>query len=390
MLVRSLALFFLFAPLLSAADDRVAVVQTLLVPMRAAPLAKARGATPTLTNVKHQLRDWIEFRLAGMQWKDGRWTPNLAVLQEQLNDELSRAGLFCEEAGCAQTPLGYLDRVVLEIQSGFLVVRTSIGIQVCGTDDSAYIYERAEDHWRRIWQSEQNDYGEKTYVPQRLVEIKISPTDWRPQADPTEHLIVTIGVFPWCTSVWQPVYYRVWQTRSTFLAPLLLLDGSGLADIAAPIHARADQKGVFIEYQIIADDANRVPEFHHYVVKNGKLHRTDPVALTPHDFVSFWLRAAWSEVSEWTARTGRTNLEAWRQRYKGTSSEFTFPSRHCGGHPDLWQVATDPGLDPDVHYFLIRARPPFRFTMVAASDRPWPDCTEDDPAIDSASEFFDQ
>src|SRR5580658_1847666 len=177
MLVRSLALFFLFAPLLSAADDRVAAVQTLLVPMRAAPLAKARGATPALTNVKHQLREWIEFRLAGMQWKDGRWTPNPAVLQEQLNDELSRAGLFCEEASCGQNLLGYLGRVVIDIQSGFLVVRTSIRVQICGTDDSAYIYEWTDNHWRRIWQSEQNDYEEKRYLPQRLVEIKISPTD---------------------------------------------------------------------------------------------------------------------------------------------------------------------------------------------------------------------
>jgi hypothetical protein len=53
-------------------------------------------------------------------------------------------------------------------------------------------------------------------------------------------------------------------------------------------------------------------------------------------------------------------------------------------------VAAHPGIDPEpaVHYFLVRARLPFRFTMVAASDRPWPDCTEDDPTIDKTPDLF--
>jgi hypothetical protein len=382
-----LALSLLFASVLAGEEDRLATIHALLVPMRTAPIADARGATPALTNVKHQLREWIEFHLSALQRKDSRWTPNPLVLQEQLNDELNQADLLCpQNATCGENPLGYLDRVVLEIQSGLLVVRTSIGVQTCGTDDSAYVYESTDDRWRQIWQSEQNNYIEKSYFPERLVDVKISPTDWRPESDHTEHLIVTIGVFPWCSSVWQPVYYRVWQTKSTYSDPRLLLDDSELADIAAPIHARANQKDVFIEFQIVADDAMRVSEFKHYVLVNGKLHRTDPVALTPKEFVSFWLRHPWNEVSEWTAETGRVSMKAWRQRYKGTNSEFTSPTRHCTFHPDLWQVATGPDNDPPsaVHYFLIRGRPPFRFTMVAASDRPWPGCTEGDPAIDNS------
>jgi len=197
-------------------------------------------------------------------------------------------------------------------------------------------------------------------------------------------------VLPWCTSVWQPVYYRVWQTKSTYSEPLLLLDGREQADIEEPIHARASQKDVFVEFQIVADDAMRWSELQHYVLENGKLHRTGPVALTPQEFVSFWLRHPWNEVSEWTAQTGRDSMKTWQQRYKGTNSEFTSPTRHCTLHPDIWQVATDPGSDPRlaVHYFLIRARLPFRFTMVAVSDHPWPDCTENDAAIDNAPDLF--
>ncbi|HEV2687853.1 MAG TPA: hypothetical protein VGV35_04840 [Bryobacteraceae bacterium] len=380
----------LFASVLGGADDRLAAIHALLVPTRTAPIADARGATPALTKVKHQLRDWIESRIVALQWKDAGWTVNPTVLQEQLNDELSHAGLVCpQDATCWPNPLGYLNRVVLEVQSGFLAVRTSIGVQTCGADDSAYIYESTDDGWRRIWQSEQNNYEEKTYFPQRLVDVKISPTDWHRKSDRTEHLIVTTGAFPWCTSVWQPVYYRVWQTKSTYPVPRLLLDEREQADIADPIHARANRNDVFIEFQVIADDAERMSELKHYVLENGKLHRTDPVALTPQEFVSFWLRHPWNDVSGWTAQAGRAKLKAWHQRYNSTNSEFTPPTRHCTLHPDLWQVATDPGIDlQPAHYFLIRARPPFRFTMVAASDRPWPDCTEDDPAIDIAPDLF--
>src|SRR5450631_389078 len=106
-----LALLLLFASLLRAAEDRLAAIHGLLVPMRTAPIADARGATPALTNVKHQLRDWIESHLSALQWKGARWTPNPSVLQEQLNDELSQADLFClQNATCGENPLGYLDR----------------------------------------------------------------------------------------------------------------------------------------------------------------------------------------------------------------------------------------------------------------------------------------
>jgi len=358
--------------------------------MRITPIGDAsRGARPALTDVKHQLRDWIESHF------DVLLSKSPTVLQEQLNDELDRSGLFFpKNAIDGQNPLGYLDPIVLETQPGFVIVRTSVGLQVCGTDDSAYIYEWTHDnHLHRIWQSEQNDYEEKKYFPQRLIVVKISPTDWLPGADRSEHLIVTTGVSPWCSSVWQPVYYRVWQTKSTYSEPLLLLAGSEQIDIAYPIHARANKNDILIEYDVIASDAMRVPELRHYVLEHGKLRRTDPVALTPQAFVSFWLRDPWDEVSAWTAPTARVTLKAFRQRYEGTDSEFTPPSRRCTAHPNLWQVATgELGMDLRLkaHYFLIRALPPFRFRMVAESDHPWLDCTEDDPAIDNPPDLFDK
>src|ERR1700740_1805148 len=92
-----LVFLLLFASVLHGADDRLTAIHALLVPMRTAPIADARGATPALTGVKHQLRDWIESHLFAVQWKNARWTPNPSVLQDQLNDELSQADLFCPQ-----------------------------------------------------------------------------------------------------------------------------------------------------------------------------------------------------------------------------------------------------------------------------------------------------
>src|ERR1700682_3214791 len=104
--VRPLALLLLSLPLMAAdaEDPRLGAIRALLLPMRTSQLdAKARGATPTLTMVKHQLRDWIESRLS-VQWDGTRWNPDPVVLQEQLNDELSRAELVCGSAPKAACP----------------------------------------------------------------------------------------------------------------------------------------------------------------------------------------------------------------------------------------------------------------------------------------------
>lgn len=132
----------LFISALDAADDPLTAIHAFLVPMRTAPVTEARGATPALTEVKHRLRDWVESRLAGLQWKDGRWTLDPTVFQEQLNQEVDRAGLLCgQNESCVQNPLGYLGRIEFRMESDLLVVRTCVGVQICGTDDSAYIYE---------------------------------------------------------------------------------------------------------------------------------------------------------------------------------------------------------------------------------------------------------
>ncbi len=134
----------------------------------------------------------------------------------------------------------------------------------CGYDESAYAYEQNGSQWRKFWQSEQDDYREGKYSPQTLRAVRI---------------------------VWTPKGGN---------EPVLLLSGSQMAYINAPIQGSVTPDGVLFEY----------------VIKKGKLERADPVALGPQDFTAFWLRHPWPESSRWTAVSSRSQLQQWRKQHQ--------------------------------------------------------------------------
>lgn len=395
--MRLLTLLILSAPLaMSAQDTPLESIRMLLEPMRrAVPALSARGATPAMTQVKHLLRDWIESRFAELVWNGTEWRPNPAVFQEQLNDELSHAGLFCGARSKVPCPewsgLGFLDPITVERTNGALVVRTSVGIQECGVDQSAYAYEYddAQKQWRRFWQTEQDDYSKGKYLPERLERVVISAPGYLPGQDRSAHLILTLGTEPWCSSVWHPVYYRVWQSRSSLPEPKLLLDGKEVADIANPIHGAASYSDVLFEYMVIGSQAERDPEVRHYVVEQDKLVRRDPIATSPRNFVAAWLGAPWPESSQWTEAASRSKLEQWRRQNKTDPTVMEAQTQHCKQRPDLWQVKTFDEIPGSSNvYFLVRWRPAYHFTMVSASRVPDTDCQEEDAAAENPLPLF--
>jgi len=159
-----------------------------------------------------------------------------------------------------------------------------------------YAYEWSGDRWRRFWQTEQDDYAEKKYFPQRFEEVLISPTDDRPEGDKSVHLILTLGVEPWCSSNWHDIYMRVWRTKAGVAEPKLLLDERAWGDVAARIDGTVSESHVLAEYSVGLSPGFTRRLVRHYVVDGDKISRVDPVALGPRDFV---------DATGWRVRAGR-------------------------------------------------------------------------------------
>ena len=132
----------------------------------------------------------------------------------------------------------------------------------------------------------------------------------------------------------------------------------------------------------------------HYRINGEKVKRIDPLALSPRDFVEESMTSDWKEVALWSEDQARVAMRAIHQKQAKKYAEFVYPTMHCPSTPDLWQVGLDfnPHFNtppsPETIYFLVRWRPPFRFSMVNVSNHPWPGCTEKDPSADEDRTLF--
>jgi hypothetical protein len=392
----SIATAVWMAAVASAQDAQLTGLRATLETLHsqaAAATVETRGATPELTVAKHQLRDWIEVQLGSL--KD--FTEERAF-ENQINESLKAAGFMA--AGDDQNLLGSLGEVGLSTESGLLIVTTAVGI-LCQYDESAYGYKRVNDRWQRVFESEQNDYSPKKYAPQSIVSAYVWQAFRRGQEDePT--FVMTLGNEWGCASAWHPVYYRVW--RIDMSGSRLLIDDSEFAWLRAEsflvgsIHQDTmfedSPIDVLVEFTRSSIDGgvhNREAA-RHYLISRDEVRRVDPVALSPRDFVDEWLTRPWSESATWSAPA----LQQWYRRFHEADfvpGEFVSPTMHCQT-PDLWQVAVRP-YDAEKNYesqpevfFLIRWRPPYHFTLVNISNKPWPRCRQEDGEADAWRTLF--
>lgn len=347
-----------------AQEDRpLAALSATLIALRphADDHRETRSATPELTVAKHQLRDWIESRLSGFA-QDA----NADLLARDLGDRLREAGLMCEPL-CRMSILGFLDNVRIGREREFLIVRTSLGIW-CGYDDSAYAYQWTANRWQRIWESEQDSYAPKRYLPQVIHAVHISPPD-----RDGSRLLLSLGAQPGCSSAFQPVYYRVWRVSGGHTK--LLLDKSEYASVGdyPPTQGQVGAADVRVELTRggtgygFGHQAVR-----HYLVHGDRVEQVDPIAPTPRDFVEEWLDSAWGKSA---ARSESAALKAWHDKLHRDDGmgDFPGPTLHCSTDPELWQVSAHLHDAPEV-YYLVRWKKPDHFAVAGVSERPDADC----------------
>jgi hypothetical protein len=347
---------------------------------------ETRGASPRLTTIKHQLRDWIESQLAQLpsdpNGDDGAET----ALAGHLNADLRREHLLRQGDGAGTdddwSRIGFLGEVRLEYRQRqtFLVLQTAVEVN-CGYDESAYLYRWQEGRWNKIWETEQNVYIEGKYKIQLIRAVLVSPN----LNESSPYYVLTLGTEPWCSSNWHDVYVRLWSLSSSGQQPKVLLDKSEWAFLGGhdiPVQGSVGRNDALIEYTVGSIDLGVFSRetILHYSLTPDRAERIDPVALSPRAFVDEWLTDPWEQSR---LRSQPSAFAALRKVHQERGrDEFIQPTRHCRT-PDLWQVGLESieGKRAPV-YFLVRWRPPYDFTMVQVSQQPLPACNEKDPAAD--------
>ena len=322
------------------------------------------GAAAPLTAAKHQLRDWVESRLA----REGQGLDTRAFA-ETLHVALGGATLLCNDFRdeCDTNFLGYVEDVRVNREGEFLIVVTSMGIR-CGYDESAYVYAW-DSRWRRVWEHEQNIYTEQGYLPQVIHDAQVSPSEGG-----RSRLLMVLGSQTTCSGAFKDIYARAWQIDDARRFVPALDWKAHANDAYPPIQGRLLTDGLLVQYAaggMLSGDVHTAVR--HFAIDKGRSTQVDPIASLPRDFVVEWLLAPWAESR---TRSESASLEVWHERLRRTdgAGDFPGPTLQCTRGSDLWQVKTQMYERP-VRYYRVRWREPLTFSMVETSDQPFPDCT---------------
>ncbi len=289
-------------------------------------------------------------------------------------------------------------RVTLSWESGLLFVTTGVGI-VCAVDESVYGYEQIDGSWRRILESEQNDY--EHYTPQHVDAVHVWQS-YQGGRTTGPAFILTLGNGEGCASTWHPVYYRIWRVDLSGAKNLVDESGDGYLrgrelhsgeHCNSPMHfsGPVDAMIEFTQRSVDAGVHNR-EAVRHFLIEGDRVRRVAPVALSPRDFVDEWMTQPWSESQAWSLSP---DLSTWHQRLHTdfVGGEFQGDTMRCQT-PDLWQVGFQPSdakrnfePQPDV-YFLVRWTPPYNFVLTGISDNPSPRCAQPDREADAWRTLF--
>ncbi len=399
----ALALLLCLALPARAEDADLAPLAAQLAALRALPRDQLgeRDGAPQLTAAKHLLRDWVEAQLgAAATESDAR------QLAAPLNARLRAAGLTCasdgdpqgkrcdEEIGPQFTARGYLGGIRFMLpraNDDRLVLVTAAGIE-CGDDESAYVYEKRDGAWHRIFESERNDYTKDGYQPQNFEQVLVSPKV--PGKPP---LVLTTGISPWCSSNWQAVYYRLFRVTPDQTAPPPLLDrAEGIyAGLDEPVRSSLGRDEALIEFQdrsIDLDTFTRTVVRHFRVGPDDKVVRVAPFAFTPRALVDEWLVRPWTESARFTDPAARSRLQALHRRLHKDyiAAEYEEDSGRCRDDPTLWVIGVTPEHAPAPLYFRLRWVAPFDFTLLDIGPKKPAGCRAQPVALDETVQQFPQ
>jgi hypothetical protein len=240
----------------------------------------------------------------------------------------------------------------------------------CGSDTMLLVFAPEGDSWKEVlrWQSQPYKTVAGAF---EAFDYGISPSD-----ESGNWYVVAHSIMPWCSSTWSSIRYAVLRPSEDPLKPKVMMSRSdgmwwGNEDFGKLVVSRDSFELRFHSNSIDAGVHNRV-WIRHYAVRGGVVRRTQPVAVSPRDFVDEWIVSSWRDASVWSSRQSLEQLKQMHVALHKLNHDFgfEFDSVHkCSGVPSTVQVevASADENNDDTFYFKIAGSGPFQMKSVSTS-----------------------
>jgi hypothetical protein len=250
----------------------------------------------------------------------------------------------------------------------------------CGSDTVLLIFSRSEDLWKEALRWQKKPY-KRVDGGTIAFDFGISPPDGAGQ-----WFVVTHDVAPWCSSTWSAIRYDVLRPTTDPLRPKVLLSSSdgmwwGNEDFGTLTVEKDDFDLRFHSSSIDGGVHNRV-WIRHYSVVGDTVQRTQPVAVSPRDFVDEWLISPWRQASQWSSKAAAQPLShahrVLARKVRSGSGLLEFDSiQRCSDSSNHYQVEIGEEFGPeykDARSFYFQVLGKDKFTMARVSEKPDPGC----------------
>jgi hypothetical protein len=232
------------------------------------------------------------------------------------------------------------------------------------------------DSWKEVLRWQKGPY--QTVAGGTLAfDYGVSPSD-----QGGRWFVVTHDVAPWCSSTWSTIRYAVLRPDVAPQHPKVVFSSDDWmwwgSDDFGSLTVETETFDLRFHSQSIDGGVHNRVWIRHYSVMGDAVKRTQPVAVTPRDFVDEWMVSPWTQAEEWSARntlaTLRRSHAEWARKSALTGTLLEYESvRGCSDRHDHYQVevgeVSGPKLDRSRSFFfhVLGERD---FTMFQILDKP--------------------
>lgn len=246
---------------------------------------------------------------------------------------------------------------LIAVKAGFTIA--------CGADAMLMVFSPAEKSWREVvrWQSQPYKTIAGAF---EAFDFGISPPD-----ESGHWYVVAHSIMPWCSSTWSSIRYAVLRSSGDPLKPKVLMSRSdsmwwGNDDLGKLVVGRDSFDLRFHSNSIDSGVHNRV-WIRHYSVNGDVVRRTQPVAVSPRDFVDEWIVSPWQEAAAWSSRQSLEQLRQMHTTLHKLRFGIDFDSvQKCSEATSTVQVGVSDEND-EAFYFKIVGNGPFHMQSISTS-----------------------